>query len=164
MKEIILVNGKKPNVTTLKEIIKSNPNAKIGFTGMGNNSILKFLKENNIENKNYLYYKGFSKNTREEKIDAITKKGFEIVAEVGTDDIEIKKEVKKEVPCFDSKYEANKVSAKFSDIISTNYSVDYVQLAQKMGGETHIRGGKLFARFYYNGGKNYYYVNCGYVF
>lgn len=163
MNKIILVHGKTPNVKTLKDVIKINPNAKIGFTGMGNNSILKFLKENNIENKNYLYYKGFSKKTIEEKIDGITKKGFEIIAEVGTDDI-IHTEIKKEVPCFDSKYEANKVSAKFLDIVNTNYSVDYVQLAQEMGGETHIRGGKLFARFYYNGGKNYYYVNCGYVF
>jgi hypothetical protein len=157
MKEIILVNGKTPNVSTLKDVIKSNPNAKIGFTGMGNNSILKFLKENNIENKNCLYYKGFSKKTKEEKIDAITKKGFEIIAEVGTDDIIIKKEVKK-VPYFETEAEAKKVASKLSiqlgnDLfMSFNY---FSKLVKDLGGVPSQRGGLYYARLYFNEGKNY---------
>ena len=160
MKQIILVNGKKPNVTTLKTVLSNNPNAKVVFTGMGKVAADNFINSNGLAIPRYAFFKGLSKKTKEEKIDIISKKGFEIVAEVGTDDsvqTEIKKEVKK-VPYFETEAEAEKVALKLSIQLGNDLFMsfdNFSKVVKDLGGVPSQRSGLYYARLYFNKGKNY---------
>ena len=100
------------------------------------------------------------KKTKEEKIDIISKKGFEIVAEVGTDDsvqTEIKKEVKK-VPYFETEAEAEKVALKLSIQFGNDLFMsfdNFSKVVKDLGGVPSQRSGLYYARLYFNKGKNY---------
>lgn len=67
MKQIILVNGKKPNVTTLKTVLSNNPNAKVVFTGMGKVAADNFINSNGLAIPRYAFFKGVSKKTKKDQ-------------------------------------------------------------------------------------------------
>lgn len=161
MNKIILINGKTPNVETLKDVIKSNPNAIPLFTGMGAKASKTFIQSNKLEIKRYLVINGFKSKTKEEITSLISKKGCKVIAEIGDDILRptvptVKKPVEKPSNIFATRKQAKEAADKFELAFLLGTKKSFKDVCNVLGGVYEENKSYRYAYFYYDEGNKYY--------